>query len=377
MNKTILLLLFVSAGILNIYPQGIAEVSIPFQVYDNAGGEKTLFFGVDTTASDTIDFHLGESNLPPVPPAGAFDARWILPKNDFSGTLSSWLDYRNTPGFPFTDTLEHRLKYQAKTGADTLFFTWNFPTEVTGLLQDLITGTLVNQPLSDSGIFALTNFAVLNQLKLTLYYDAILPVELSSFSASLFGQSVLLNWITASEINNAGFEIERSQKSKVKSQTEWERIGFVEGNGTTTETNSYLFIDPLDGTGNNITTGTYVYRLKQIDFDGSFNYSNEIEIEVGLTPAAFALEQNYPNPFNPNTTIKYSLPFESEVKLVIHNVLGEIVTELVNGNQSGGNYEITWNAGNLSSGVYFYTIQAMSVKNGNQFKSVKKMILLR
>jgi hypothetical protein len=168
-----------------------------------------------------------------------------------------------------------------------------------------------------------------------------------------------------------GFEIERSQKSNVKSQNEWEKIGFAEGNGTTTEPKTYSFIDE------NITTGKYLYILKQIDFDGTYEYSNEIEVEVDFIPTEYALYQNYPNPFNPATTIKYSLPYESEVKINIHNVLGQKITELVNVNQEAGNYEINWDASSLASGIYFYTIDAKSVSNQEKYTSVRKMLLIK
>ena len=100
------------------------------------------------------------------------------------------------------------------------------------------------------------------------------PVELTSFTASISGNEVTLNWITATEINNAGFELERRQISSVKNQMEWERIGFIEGKGTTTKPANYSFVDE------NVKTGTYQYRLKQIDYDGTFEFSNEIEVEI-------------------------------------------------------------------------------------------------
>ena len=103
--------------IINLSGQQSAQISIPFEIYDNAGGQKTLHFGLDQTATDSIDYLLGESDLPPFPPIGAFDARFILPKNSFNGSLSSWIDYRFAAGFPFTGTLEHRLKYQSAGGA--------------------------------------------------------------------------------------------------------------------------------------------------------------------------------------------------------------------------------------------------------------------
>jgi hypothetical protein len=169
--------LFVSIlwfGSVSILGQTTAQISIPFEVYDNAGGQKTLFFGLDQTATDDIDINLGESDLPPYPPTGAFDARFILPENNFNGSLSSWRDYRNAAGFPFSDTIEHRIKYQSAGGATSMFFSWNFPPEVTGLLQDMSNGIFVNEPISGSGTYELTNFSALNQMKLFIYYNSIL-----------------------------------------------------------------------------------------------------------------------------------------------------------------------------------------------------------
>ena len=129
-------------------------------------------------------------------------------------------------------------------------------------------------------------------------YDNIVPVELTSFTASVLQneKAVQLNWTTATETNNSGFEILRGvypANSRTQNDNEWNTIGFVPGFGTTTEPKSYSFTDE------NVSTGIYKYRLKQIDFDGTFEYSNEIEVEVDFTPKEFVLYQNYPNPFNP------------------------------------------------------------------------------
>ncbi|MBK9099336.1 MAG: T9SS type A sorting domain-containing protein [bacterium] len=148
-----------------------AQVSIPFEIYDNAGGQKILYFGLDQTATNGIDFLLGESDLPPYPPTGAFDARWILPENGFNGSLSSWLDYRNAPGFPYSGTVEHRLRYQSMLGATEMYFKWNVPPEVTGLVQDLIDGSFISVPIEGHGSYQIMNFEVFNQLKLFVYYN--------------------------------------------------------------------------------------------------------------------------------------------------------------------------------------------------------------
>ena len=195
--------------------------------------------------------------------------------------------------------------------------------------------------------------------------DGTIPVELNSFSAAVSGTVVNLLWITTTELNNRGFEIER----KNSDENNWRKISFIEGKGTTTEVNVYSYSD------RDLPSGTYLYRLKQIDFDGSFTYSAEVEVNVGL-PATYLLEQNYPNPFNPVTIIKYSLPKDGNVKLGIYNILGEEVNILSNGIQKAGSYQIEWkgvdrNNDILPAGVYFYRLEA------GDFVDVKKMIFLK
>jgi len=189
-----------------------------------------------------------------------------------------------------------------------------------------------------------------------------LPVELSSFSASIVNEGIKLNWRTETEVSNYGFEIERKTQD-VRSKT-WERIGFMEGHGNSNSPKEYSFID------NNVTAGKYSYRLKQIDNDGKFEYSKVIEIDVGA-PLEYELSQNYPNPFNPSTTIKFSIPESGLVKLLIFNVLGEQIKTLVNGVKEAGIHTINFNATELKSGIYFYKIKT------NNFTEVKKMILVQ
>jgi len=188
-----------------------------------------------------------------------------------------------------------------------------------------------------------------------------IPVELASFRADVQDGSVVLSWTTATETNNKGFDVERNGVSLIGN---WEKIGFVSGNGTTTESRSYSYTD------RNLTEGKYNYRLKQIDFDGSFKYSNVVEVKVNI-PLKYSLEQNYPNPFNPATKIEYSVAEDGIVKLTVYNTLGQKVADLVNNEVKAGNYEVNFDASKLSSGVYYYKIEM------NGFVSVKKMMLLR
>lgn len=195
-------------------------------------------------------------------------------------------------------------------------------------------------------------------------YDFV-PVELVSFTASASSDKVTLNWSTASETNNRGFEVERQVSSRQYAVSNiWEKIGFVDGKGTTTDYTSYTFIDQLN------EQGKYLYRLKQIDFDGSINYSNEIEVDfIGVTE--FALQQNYPNPFNPSTVISYQLPADSKVQLKVYDILGTEIITLVNETKSAGKHNVSFDAGKLSSGTYFYTIIA------DGFVQTKKMLLVK
>lgn len=192
----------------------------------------------------------------------------------------------------------------------------------------------------------------------------VIPVELKSFAGYQKDGAVHLEWETATELNNHGFEIER--KIVGSDPSPWVTVGFVKGAGTTTENRTYSFMDKSNGLENH----KLAYRLKQIDFDGSFNYSEEVEIDH-LAHQDFVLSQNYPNPFNPNTKIKFSVPQECDVNLKIFDVLGNEIITLIDDHKEAGIYTVQFDASHLSSGLYFYKLQAGS------FIETKKMILLR
>jgi len=192
-----------------------------------------------------------------------------------------------------------------------------------------------------------------------------LPVELTSFTATSQLGKVILNWATATEINNLGFEIERKILLN-QNQGEWVRIAFVEGNGTTTEPKEYSFLDDIS----TIQATTLVYRLKQTDFLGTYEYSEEVFVE-NPAPVDYVLYQNYPNPFNPTTTITFGIPVKTHVVLSVFNAVGEEVAQLYNGEKEAGRYTSEFDASGLPSGIYFYRLQAGS------FVETKKMILLK
>jgi hypothetical protein len=186
------------------------------------------------------------------------------------------------------------------------------------------------------------------------------PVELAYFASTLDDNKVNLNWRTETEVSNYGFEIERLVENPY-----WEKLGFVEGHGNSNSPKEYSFAD-YDIS----RSGTYKYRLKQIDNDGKFEYSYVITLYVG-TPAVFYLSQNYPNPFNPSTRIDYSVPQASKVSLKIYDMLGREVASLVDEYKEIGTYTVTFDASNLAGGIYFYTISA------GDFVETKKMSLVK
>jgi hypothetical protein len=194
----------------------------------------------------------------------------------------------------------------------------------------------------------------------------VIPVELVSFTAESLNDEITLRWQTATETNNSGFGVERAIAiSNFEFRNlNFEQIGFVEGMGTTTESANYVFKDKVN------QPGKYNYRLKQIDFDGSINYSNVVEVSVN-TPNEFVLYQNYPNPFNPSTSIKFSLPVKSGVRINIYNSAGQLVETLIDKEMESGYHEVNFDASRFASGVYLYQLQT------GDFISTKKMILIK
>ncbi len=192
-------------------------------------------------------------------------------------------------------------------------------------------------------------------------YNGTLPVELSAFNSSVRGNNVTLNWTTSSERNNSGFEVERMLPSG-----NWAKIGFVAGAGNSNELKEYSYKD------NNLNIGSYSYRLKQVDFNGNYEYFNlQNEVLIGV-PVSFELGQNYPNPFNPSTKISFALPVDSRVTLEIYDMSGKLVQRLLNNEQKSANYYVVdFNASGLSSGMYFYSLRAGS------FAETKKMLLVK
>ncbi|MCS6989586.1 MAG: T9SS type A sorting domain-containing protein [Chloroherpetonaceae bacterium] len=221
------------------------------------------------------------------------------------------------------------------------------------------TGTAADPTVVQSGITGFSEFTIGSDPA-----SNPLPVELSAFTGEAVREGVRLVWTTASELNNAGFEVQRRMENVGAGiENDWQVLGFVKGKGTTSEAQSYSFLDRT-------ASGKMQYRLKQVDFDGQFEILPTIEVEAGI-PRTFELSQNYPNPFNPTTVIGYQLPVASEVRLKIYDMLGREVATLVNERQEAGRYQAQFNASGLASGVYFYRLQAGS------FAETKKMMLVK
>lgn len=230
-----------------------------------------------------------------------------------------------------------------------------------------LTWTVVNNPSSNYAYHVVdttTIFAAFGNGLYKLHSPWFIPVELTSFTGNVVNDKIILNWRTATETNNKGFNIESSADNKTFST-----VGYVPGFGTTTESHSYSYSLDLNN------TDKQYFRLKQIDFDGTSEYSNVIEI-VSSSPVSYQISQNYPNPFNPSTKISFALPVDAKVKVSVFNELGQKVADLTNQFYSAGRYDLNFNAGSISSGLYFYVIEAKG-NDGSSFVSTKKMILLK
>ncbi len=290
-----------------------------------------------------------------------------------SNTVGNTDDQTNyTVNIPAVKLYDQEAQFMADvtpapaTGSFSVDFTpgtiSTFPDSVTMTVHTV--GTVPNGTYTVNVQGAGPNGIPVHRRSVTLEVIDNVPVELTSFTANVNHNSVILSWQTATEINNSGFEIQRCFQTE-NVRTSWDKIGFVQGNGTTTSINQYSFIDK-----NIVKQGHYIYRLKQIDLDGKYAYSAEAGADVSK-PNVYYLSQNYPNPFNPTTNIEFSIPERSHVTLKVYDVLGNEVATLVDGWMESTNHQVTFDGSKLASGIYYYTLMA-----GN-FTSTKKLILLK
>jgi len=325
-------------------PAGDLIVKIYFWTPTANSGTRTFTDLVVMMAQDTItslvsgQFYQGE-----------MDTVYYSQNASLSSVAFTWMGIElNTP-FPYDPSKSLILAVGQCGSTGSGMSVRQNPLTNTGLRRVWSVGGCPFVPYN-GGDFSIVNFGI----------DVVpVPVELISFSATTDNKNVNLNWATATEINNSGFEIERRYD-----KTDWLKIGFVPGHGTTTEKQNYSYIDQ------NVNAGIYSYRLKQVDFDGTFEYSNEILVNV-TAPLEFTLDQNFPNPFNPSTTINYSIPNSSFVQLIVYNSIGQEIAILVNEIIEGGNHSVDFDASSLPSGIYLYKLQVGS------FVETKKMILMK
>ena len=271
----------------------------------------------------------------------------IIPEEQYASIKLFWLPENEAPGFnPNSQVMIGQFE---STG-------WNqLPAIFSGA------GT-ISDPFAAS-ISGITQFCPLG-----VGNDCALPVELISFTAEFIKANVNLHWTTATEINSNSFDIER----KNVAGNNWLRIGNVGANFLSNSPRHYTFIDKK------VNAGDYSYRLKMIDNDGAFKYSNLVEMKIN--PAAeLELFQNYPNPFNPSTTINYRIPVDSDVLIDVFNILGSRVACLVNEFKGAGDYQVNFNPqrDNISSGVYYYKIITIAKNTGQRMDIIKKMIYLK
>lgn len=364
--KSVILIVLLAGVGASLFAQ-TGQVSRGITVSDNAGKWKVLTFGLDSSATDGIDPSLGEAQLPPLPPSGAFDARLVGEDIDIPLGQGSWIDYRQ--GSSSSSGIRvHEIKYQTGSGS-TITVAWDLPTWATGRLQDVITGSLIDVAMMGTGTYTVANPSAFSKLKMSITYDFPLPIQLASFHAAQTGSHrVLLEWITLSEVNNYGFFLQRRpDNDPVFTEVP---NSFVQGHGTTNDPQHYEYTDDA------VPSGSWFYRLKQVDLDGTVNLSDPVHVDVltgveELVPTDFALLQNYPNPFNPSTTIRYALPQALHVTLVVYDALGQQVAELVNEQEQAGYHDVVFKGSQLDSGVYFYHIRA------GEYTASAKLLLLK
>jgi hypothetical protein len=332
---------------------------------------------VNVASAQTGDyfFHLGLSNTTSIYMGRVYvklasngNLAFGLSKTSLGGALAITAVYSDsiyTTGTTYLLVLKYQFNPDVNDDVAYLFINPVISTtEPTPDLSHALSNN--NDPADLGGVYirqggtSLASNITIDGIRIGTAWAEVVPVELTSFTSAVDGNKVILSWSTASELNNQGFEIQRLTQGN-----EFATIGFVAGHGTTTEAKKYRFVDV------DLTAGNYTYRLKQVDFNGTYSYSDVVNVDVTSLPIQFELAQNYPNPFNPSTTIKFSIPQSSNVTLKIFNTLGQEVSTLINQNMESGVHTINFDASQLNSGIYFYRLDA------DQFSQVRKMTLIK
>jgi len=318
--------------------------------------------------------------------------RLTFSSNTISTTVRTGSNWVTTglSGTPFTQGTNYVVEIYGNNTTGTLYYNYNGTDSVAANKWDLwVNGTLLGNDLGkaqlpnnvniDSWMFygeSSTGNAANIFLDDIDYHNDIasfpMPVELGAFSAGTSGRSALLGWNTLSEINNAGFEIQKSVKKVVSSEySDWEKAGFIEGNGTTSQPQNYSFEDK------NLSKGIYKFRIKQVDYNGNFEYfypSVGAELSINA-PVNFELKQNYPNPSNPKSKIDFHMPFDGSVSIKVYDLTGKEVASLADGYKTADYYTLDFDGSNLASGIYFYRVIAEG--DDQNFIKTLKMVLVK
>ena len=325
-----------------------------------------IYFGLDVRGSDGHDAQAGLSENEDLPPWSADLEARFLRVGDNSYTMS---DIRGALADDKNLSKTHFLEFQKglQDNSGVIEISWDFPACMQASLTDLVGGSIVDVTMTGMGSTTIPNNALgkpqVTSLQMDVVYTNIppglLPVELTSFTAVSSGNAAVLNWETANETNNAGFEVQQDAGNG------FETIGFVAGNGTTSEATSYSY------TTGALAAGSHSFRLKQVDFDGTFAYSDVVEVSVALN-GAFSLTKAYPNPFNPQTQFALTIARDQQVQLEVFDMLGRRVATLFQGQlEANQAHQFSFQAGSMPSGRYY--IRAM----GEFFTSSQMVTLLK
>ena len=369
-----------------LFPQVTADLTIEnqqvvgtdffFDIYLTRTGTNNLYLG---SADFVLTFAVGNFNSPTLSKVGSSPGNCTFVPTDPSGanTFITQINYFDNTAVGILNGNELTINLNGPTPSDQTTFDTRVAlidnsssTHRLGTFKvSGITNPSGNMNLqwktSSTLVFTLANSSPFSSSQATINpinpADAPLPVELNSFTAKVIdGKKVELNWITQTEVNNYGFNVERRIN-----EGEWNSITFIEGHGTTNSPKEYSYSDKDLFAGGS----KFQYRLKQIDNDGSFEYSDVVEVEIVVNQ--YELSQNYPNPFNPSTTISFSLPESGNVILKIYNLMGEEIKTLVDGFKDAGIYKVNFNAEELASGMYLYILST------NGFTATKKMLFMK
>lgn len=366
----------VTSTIDNTYSNLPPNVEVAINLYGwNNGAYILAKMNIKNNEATPINAVIGLETIPQIDGSyGNETVQWDATSKTVLMNKTTWAGLKFFSGL---QTALRSINWTSGYGNDSLYYTWltqnsfdpPLASGVDGAVAILGQNTIPLDPGQSTNFYfgisigADQASCLANMALCETKYNIIVPVELTSFTANTAGNQIVLNWSTATEVNNWGFEIERSTAN----DPNWIRVGYRQGMGTTTQSQNYSFTDDISG----INSDFVYYRLKQIDFNGTFTYYGEIEVENTFAPDHFVLEQNYPNPFNPATKISFGLPDRANVSLKIYNLLGEEVALITSGVLEAGTYNFDFDASGLPSGVYVYALQT-----DNSVLS-KKMTLLK